>query len=98
MPALLIPLVLIGCASTETRLNAAAAIQGQLRASVDLPPLVGGCRKQEPHASIQNGAELNGLLVQERAALRRANARVTRCAGFYDDIRTNFANSKGQTK
>lgn len=87
-------LALTGCQNTDQRMNAAAAIQGQIRASVQLPDLPADCRKQEAHAAIPAGAELDAVLVRERGALRRSNARVTRCAGFYDQTKSNFGEGK----
>lgn len=81
------------CSTTE-RLNKAAATQGKIQAGVNLPILVPDCRKQEPHYAIKEGDEARSVIVGERRALSRANARVTRCANFYDDIRSRFGNVK----
>lgn len=52
-----------------------------------LPELSGDCRTEEPHAALDAGAELRSVLIRERGALDRANGRVGRCAGFYDDVK-----------
>lgn len=49
-----------------------------------LPELPSDCRVKEAHAPLYVGAEALVVLKQERRALDRANARVGRCAGFYD--------------
>lgn len=77
------------CSTTE-RLNKAATTQGNIQAGVNLPPLVADCRKQEPHYAINEGDEARSVIIGERRALGRANARVTRCASFYNDVLKNF--------
>ena len=81
--------MLNSCGSTE-RLKSAAAEQGKIAGGVHLPDLPNDCRKQEPHAGVKVGDELRSVLVRERGALDRANARVGRCGIFYDDTKTNF--------
>ncbi|NEI70939.1 hypothetical protein GR212_15250 [Rhizobium lusitanum] len=61
-----------------------------MAAGTNLPPLPDDCRKNEPHAGIRVGDELRSVLVKERGALDRANARNGRCADFYDDTRSSF--------
>lgn len=58
-----------------------------MRAGVHLPAWPDDCRLQEAHADLAAGAELRAVLVRERAALDRQNARGGRCAGFYDDLK-----------
>jgi hypothetical protein len=56
-----------------------------------LPPQPDDCRLQEAHAALTAGTELRAVLVRERAALDRQNARGRRCVGFYDDVRDRLA-------
>jgi hypothetical protein len=65
-------------------LRQAAAEQGRVQAGVTLPDLPTDCRKEEPHAALSLGMEARLALRAERRATDRANARVGRCAGFYD--------------
>jgi len=76
--------------TTSQRLTAAASTKGRIEAGVMLPELVADCRIEEPHAALAAGSELRSVLIRERSALDRANGRVTRCAGFYDDLKTKF--------
>ena len=73
-----------GCSTLETRLDHASASTGTAQARVNLPEFPDDCRTLEPHAPLTAGAELRSLLKRERRALDSANARVTRCAEFYD--------------
>jgi hypothetical protein len=61
-------------------------MQGEAQADRNLPPLPSDCRKMEPHAPIIVGGEALSGWKRERGATDRANARVGRCAGFYDDV------------
>ncbi|PRD42307.1 hypothetical protein C5748_17165 [Phyllobacterium phragmitis] len=65
-------------------------MQGTAQARVVLPALPSDCRAQEPHAALTVGAEVRSILKRERNALDSANARVGRCAGFYDSTVEEF--------
>lgn len=80
-------LILSSCQSLQGQLKAAGAEQGKAAARVELAPWPSRCRVQEPHAPIVEGAEVRSILVRERAALDKANGRITSCATFYDDQR-----------
>jgi hypothetical protein len=86
---LLLPLIVIGCSSTE-RLNRAATAQGQAKAGVILPALPDDLRKLEPHAAVTEGQPVISILARERQALDRANARQGRTVLFYDDIKSKY--------
>jgi hypothetical protein len=45
----------------------------------------------EAHAELTAGSEVRSVLIRERGALDRQNARTGRCVGFYDDVRDRFA-------
>ena len=79
-------LISTGCASLKDRADAAGARQGAAAARVTLPALPEDCRAQEAHASLVAGVEIRSVLRRERAALDRANSRVTRCADNYDAV------------
>lgn len=68
---------------------ASADTRGRAEARVTLPDLPEDCRKREPHR-IRAGDEAITALKRERRALDRANARVGRCATFYDDTKTRL--------
>ena len=80
-----------GCANRSLKL--AAIDTGKAQAGVTLPPLPDDCRKQEPHAPLYVGAEALVALKQERRATARANARVDRCAGFWDATKAGLEGS-----
>nr|WP_246663844.1 hypothetical protein [Phyllobacterium sp. SYP-B3895] len=64
----------------------AATVQGEAQVDRNLPAWPDDCRKVEPHASVVVGAEALSGWKRERQALDRANARVGRCAVFYDNL------------
>ncbi|TXI08756.1 MAG: hypothetical protein E6Q76_06795 [Rhizobium sp.] len=68
----------------------ASSAKGVIAAGTNLPPLPDDCRKKEPHAAVKVGDELRSVLVKERGALDRANARTGRCAAFFDDTKTSL--------
>ena len=82
-------LIVSSCSLTD-RLEKASSTKGKIAAGTNLPPLPDDCRKKEPHAGVQVGDELRSVLVRERGALDRANARVGRCGAFYDDTKSSF--------
>ncbi|MBB3315097.1 hypothetical protein FHT77_000939 [Rhizobium sp. BK181] len=81
--------VISGC-TTAKRLDAAAATQGKIRAGIALPAWPEDCRRHEAHAAVEVGAELRSVIVRERGALDRQNARTERCSSFYDDVKTRY--------
>lgn len=64
----------------------AAETRGQAAAAVVLPDLPADCRTQERH-DLKAGDEAITALKKQRRAIDRANRRVLRCAGFYDDTK-----------
>jgi hypothetical protein len=52
-----------------------------------MPDQPGDCRTEEAHATLALGTQPIVVLRKERKALDRANARVTRCADHYDNVR-----------
>jgi len=73
--------------TAEQRLTDAATTKGRIDLGIKLPDLTDDCRIVEPHAEITAGTEVRSVLMRERSALDRANSRVGRCAGFYDDLK-----------
>lgn len=86
-PVLLALMTVSGCSSLEHQLRSASRDKGTTQARVTLPDLPADCRKKEPHAELKVGAEVRSILKRERAALDRQNARTSRCADNYDNIR-----------
>ena len=82
------------CADLHRQLHHAGAEQGRAEAGVALPDLPPDCRMKEPHAALQVGEEARVAIRMERKATDRANARVGRCAGFYDDLRAGLSGPK----
>jgi hypothetical protein len=84
-------LILTGCQSTSERAISAAATRGALAAGTTLPDLPGDCRHQEPRLPTpQLGQKWRGLYVAANDRIDAGNARVRRCAGFYDGVKVNF--------
>jgi len=67
-------------------LRAAAIDTGRAAARVNIPQLPDDCRKVEPHAPLTVGVEVRSVLRRERLATDQANARVGRCAAFFDSM------------
>lgn len=86
--------LIASCSTVERRLTVAATTKGTVEAGANLPDQPTDCRKKEPHAEVKAGAEARSVLIRERAALDRQNARTGRCVDFYDDIRSRFAKSR----
>ncbi|WP_342211605.1 hypothetical protein [Neomesorhizobium albiziae] len=83
----MIALILSGCSSLDlARIEAAASRQGDAAAGIVLGELPDDCRAREPHAALVEGFEIRSILKRERAALDRANERLTRCADYHDDL------------
>jgi hypothetical protein len=82
-------LIVSSCSTTE-RLNKAATAQGKIQAGIALPAWPDDCRRTESHASVEVGSELRSVLVRERGALDRQNARTGRCSAFYTDVQAKL--------
>lgn len=70
--------------------DAAAIAEAERKAARLLPDQPQDCRRQET-AGIAVGDRLDAALLKSDRALGRANARVLRCAGWYDDLKGGFA-------
>lgn len=88
---LIVGILTSSCGHNLERLNKAATTQGEALASV--PPVTApdDCRIREAHARLAVGMEIRSALKRERAALDRANDRVTRCADYFDDFNARQA-------
>lgn len=84
--AVLMILLLGGCATVDDRLKNAAGRQGALAAGRSMPDLPTDCRKRE-RSGVRLGDPLDTALIRTDRALGRANARVKRCADWHDQIR-----------
>lgn len=82
-------LIASGCASKEARLIAAADTRGKVAAGVNLPDLPEECRQKMARVVPQYGTEKprNTQLRWEFAA-DFVDRRTSRCAGFYDGVKT----------
>lgn len=84
----------LSACGSDAALRLAAAEKAKAEAGVvddalqlqALPDLPSDCRRQEP-SGIRAGDRLDTAVVKADAARARANARVVRCAGFYDDVK-----------
>lgn len=72
--------------NTAEKIKTEAGLVEQALKSTPLPDLPADCRKQET-ASPKLGDRLDTAALTIDAARDRANARVLRCAGFYDDVK-----------
>jgi hypothetical protein len=82
--------LIVSSCNTTDRLNKAATTQGKIQAGIALPAWPDDCRKTEPHAPVEVGAELRSVLVRERSALDRQNSRTGRCGAFYDSVKSKY--------
>ena len=82
-------ILLTACATVDDRLTAAATREGEVKATRQLPSYPSDCRKRE-RSGVHEGEPLDVALIRTDQALGRANARVARCAHWYDDIKTGF--------
>ncbi|MBG6233356.1 hypothetical protein IWQ55_006598 [Labrenzia sp. EL_208] len=82
-------ILLTACATVDDRLEAAATREGEVKATRALPTFPGDCRYRE-RSGVRAGEPLDVALIRTDQALGRANDRVSRCAGWYDDIKTGF--------
>lgn len=82
--ALLTGLFLSGCETAEQRALDAARQKGELLAQ-EYPPYPFDCRVRE-RSGVRDKDRLDVALIRTDQALGRANARVARCAGWYDKI------------
>ena len=80
---------LSACGPTN-RIAQAAAESGKARAGVILPVLPGECRQRVPHAPVGLGDNAVVVLARERAQLDQANGVIRRCAGHYDNVKTQL--------
>jgi len=87
---LMLPMSISSCTTVNQRLTASAATEGRVKAGLNLPEYPADCRLREAHAALSAGDELRAVLVRERAALDRQNARGRRCAEFYDTLRNKM--------
>jgi hypothetical protein len=71
-------------------LGRSATTEGRIAAGVKLADLPADCRATEAHADLTAGVEVRSVLIRERGALDRQNARAGRCASFYDDQRSRL--------
>lgn len=55
-----------------------------------LPAWPNDCRALEAHAALKEGDEVRSVLIRERGQLDKANARVGRCSGFYDNLKSKM--------
>lgn len=89
-----------GCA-TDLQARLERAEREQARADLvdealqqaPLPDWPADCRKREA-SGVAKGDRLDVALLKSERALGRANARVDRCAGFYDDVREGRGSSR----
>ena len=86
---LLIPVFLTACATVDQTVSDAARASGELEATKSLPEYPADCRRVE-RSGVRNGERLDTALIRTDQALGRQNARVRRCADWYDGIRDEF--------
>ena len=87
-------LFLISCATNnQDRLNQAARdtaeasqVDEAIQQTRQLPEQPADCKRIE-RAGIKDGERLDIALVKTDRALSRANNRISRCAGWYEDLR-----------
>lgn len=73
------------CATDRDRAADAGAALGTVAGSAGWPDLPDDCRRLE-RSGVRAGEPLDTALIRTDRALGRANARVTRCAGWHDRV------------
>ncbi len=86
--------LLSACGTIDRRLQDAAEQSGRVEAEKTLPAYPGDCRKRE-RSGVRQGEPLDVALIRTDRALGRANARVVRCADWYEDVKDGFAGGSG---
>lgn len=86
---LLIPVFLTACTTVDKQISDAARASGELEATKVLPEYPADCRRIE-RSGVRNNERLDTALIRTDQALGRQNARVRRCADWYDGIREDF--------
>ena len=81
---------LTACETVDGRLRQAAEETGRQEAQKALPDYPADCRRQE-RSGVRQGESLDTALIRTDQALGQANARVHRCAGWYDTIQSGFS-------
>lgn len=81
--------LLTACATVDDRLQSAAIQVGHNEASKTLPDYPNDCRQKE-RSGVRAGEPLDVALIRTDQALGRANARVQRCAAWYDENKNGF--------
>ena len=86
-------ILLSACATADDRLQDAAVLTGWSEAGKILPDYPEDCRKSE-RSGVRTGEPLDVALLRTDQALGRANARVRRCAAWYDTHRSGYAGKR----
>ena len=101
MLALSMAISLSACVSAGERLGQArsdearADLVDEALGVAALPDLPADCRLREA-SGVKVGDRLDVAVLKSERALGRSNDRVTRCAGFYDDVKGNAGAHKQQ--
>lgn len=86
--------LLSACGTVDGRVKVLGEQTGRLEVEKRLPNYPSDCRKEE-RSGTRTGDPLDVALLRSDRALGRANARVLRCAGWYDEINAGFAGDRG---
>ena len=91
--AVLTTVFLTGCAGIDERLERAAEIEGELKATKVLPDLPAYCREYT-RSGVRRGDRLDTALLKTDAALAAEHERTRICAEWYDEIQKGFASNE----
>lgn len=85
-----IPVFLSACGQTDgARIQAAGEAVGEARAEQVLPDLPDDCRRLS-YSGVRAGDRLDVAVLKTDAALARQNARTSRCADWYDQLKAGL--------
>ncbi len=87
-------ILLSACETVDDRLRAAAEQAGEVKATKELPDYPEDCRRTERYG-VRPGEPLDVALIRTDNALGRANSRIVRCSGWYDQIKDGYAEDDG---
>lgn len=86
-------LTFAGCTTTEGRLVAASTASGTVAAGVSLPDFPADCREKMPRVVPKDGEKWRWVQKRWEIVADGEDARVARCATFYDQVGAGFGST-----
>lgn len=83
-------LTMNGCATTESRLIAAADTKGRVEARIALPDLPADCRRHMTRVTPAAGDKARWIEARWEASADTVDRQIDNCAAFNDDVKARF--------